>query len=215
METWEHLFDKGMACLDTFTAAGLPVPRWTFGGGTALMLQIHHRESHDIDLFLDDPQWLSYLSPRLNDTVEDLCTDYDEGARFLKLSVERQGEIDFIAAPTLTQPGVVQRQIHGRDVLLETPAEIVAKKLRYRGAGLQARDVIDIAVAWQMDRLALLDTSPTWNRNAPDIARRISVHRAHIDEFNQNLAMLHLLPPAEAVRSSALSLVEELLDAAE
>lgn len=29
---------------------------WSFGGGTAMMIQIGHRESHDIDIFLDDPQ---------------------------------------------------------------------------------------------------------------------------------------------------------------
>ena len=27
------------------------------------MLQIDHRESHDIDLFLSDPQFLPYLNP--------------------------------------------------------------------------------------------------------------------------------------------------------
>lgn len=37
--------------------------RWSFGGGTALMLQIAHRESHDIDLFIDDPQILPFLNP--------------------------------------------------------------------------------------------------------------------------------------------------------
>lgn len=38
-------------------------PAWSFGGGTALMLQINHRESHDIDVFIDDPQVLAYLNP--------------------------------------------------------------------------------------------------------------------------------------------------------
>lgn len=34
---------------------------WTFGGGTAMMIQIDHRESHDIDIFLDDVQLLPYV----------------------------------------------------------------------------------------------------------------------------------------------------------
>lgn len=29
---------------------------WTFGGGTAMMLQIDHRISQDVDIFLPDPQ---------------------------------------------------------------------------------------------------------------------------------------------------------------
>jgi hypothetical protein len=34
------------------------VDSWSFGGGTAMMLQIDHRESHDIDIFLPDAQLL-------------------------------------------------------------------------------------------------------------------------------------------------------------
>jgi hypothetical protein len=32
-----------------------------------MMLQIDHRESHDVDIFLPDPQFLSYLDPKLHD----------------------------------------------------------------------------------------------------------------------------------------------------
>ncbi len=42
---------------------------WTWGGGTVLMLRHQHRLSWDVDLFLNDPQLLSYLSPRLNDDI--------------------------------------------------------------------------------------------------------------------------------------------------
>lgn len=37
------------------------------GGGTRLMLAMAHRISDDIDLFIRDPQWIGYLTPRLND----------------------------------------------------------------------------------------------------------------------------------------------------
>jgi hypothetical protein len=35
------------------------------GGGTALMICAGHRLSKDIDAFIDDPQYLTFLSPRL------------------------------------------------------------------------------------------------------------------------------------------------------
>ncbi|QND61948.1 nucleotidyl transferase AbiEii/AbiGii toxin family protein (plasmid) [Mesorhizobium sp. AR07] len=35
----------------------------SFGGGMAMMIQIGHRESHDIDIFLDDPQLLGFIDP--------------------------------------------------------------------------------------------------------------------------------------------------------
>ena len=37
------------------------------GGGTRLMLALDHRISNDIDLFIRDPQWIGFLTPRLND----------------------------------------------------------------------------------------------------------------------------------------------------
>lgn len=39
----------------------------TLGGGTALMLQIGHRDSRDIDLFLPDPQLLGWIAAALAD----------------------------------------------------------------------------------------------------------------------------------------------------
>jgi hypothetical protein len=32
-----------------------------------MMLQIDHRESHDVDIFLPDPQLLPFLDPKLHD----------------------------------------------------------------------------------------------------------------------------------------------------
>jgi hypothetical protein len=54
---WAELFDQGMAIVDQANANGIAMNDWTFGGGTALMLQIGHRDSHDIDLFVSDAQY--------------------------------------------------------------------------------------------------------------------------------------------------------------
>jgi len=47
---WPALFDLAVEIFDRFEAANGFFPEWSFGGGTALMLQIDHRESHDIDI---------------------------------------------------------------------------------------------------------------------------------------------------------------------
>jgi hypothetical protein len=39
----------------------------------------------DVDIFVPDPQYLGYLSPRLNDAVEALTSRYLESANCLKL----------------------------------------------------------------------------------------------------------------------------------
>jgi len=50
-----------------------------------MMLQIDHRESRDVDLFLQDPQLLAFLDPQKHDFEFEICpSDYDgDGARFL------------------------------------------------------------------------------------------------------------------------------------
>ena len=79
------------------------IDRWTFGGGTAMMLQIGHRESHDVDIFLPDPQLLPFLDPGKRDfDFEIRPSDCGgDGTGFLKLSFEF-GEIAFIIAQALT-----------------------------------------------------------------------------------------------------------------
>ena len=59
------------------------------------------------------------------------------------------GEIDFIAAGTLISDPTTVAKVRGRTVTLETSAEIVAKKIFYRGASMQPRDMFDIACVRQ------------------------------------------------------------------
>lgn len=58
---WEDLLKEAYSIIDAVNRDGDILGCWTFGGGTAMMLQIDHRESHDVDLFLDDPQLLPYV----------------------------------------------------------------------------------------------------------------------------------------------------------
>ena len=64
------------------------------------MLRYGHRLSKDIDIFVPDPQYLGYVTPRLSERAADLTQDYTEAATFVKLQFD-EGEIDFVAAPNL------------------------------------------------------------------------------------------------------------------
>jgi len=57
---------------------------WSFGGGTVLMRRYRHRVSKDVDIFVPDPQYLGYLSPRLNDAADSLTSKYLETANSVK-----------------------------------------------------------------------------------------------------------------------------------
>ena len=133
------------------------------GGGTRLMLALDHRISDDVDLFIHDAQWIGFLTPRLNEALEDRLSGYEEDATWVKLKVSgsllnRKSECD----PTLP-------------FALEPVEEVIAKTLFYRGWTLTARDLFDwktvsehpqyrhvqdvLATVLGADRLALLSAS--------------------------------------------------------
>lgn len=125
----------------------------SFGGGTALMVQINHRESYDIDLFLNDAQLLNYLNPISQDYNLFLTpSSYVLDSKYLKINfnlkeegIDKSGEIDFICAGHITKNPTYKKVIEGYDVKIEHPYEIVAKKIVYRGREMPSRDIFDIA----------------------------------------------------------------------
>lgn len=111
------------------------------------MIRIDHRESHDIDIFLSDPQFIPLLNPESQGyKVSRLPDSYDtDGSRVLKLAYEGIGEIDFICCDSILDNPSEIREVLEQKVKLETSAEIIAKKVSYRGARLQPRDMFDLA----------------------------------------------------------------------
>jgi len=144
---WPTLFDLTIDILNHFEETQGFAPEWSFGGGTALMLAIDHRESHDIDIFLDDPQLLPYLNPQTQGyAIARLPNSYaSDGSRALKLAYEEVGEIDFICSAAIVADPYEKSEVRGQSVLLERPAEIIAKKVYFRGGSFQPRDMFDLA----------------------------------------------------------------------
>ncbi|CAN7745541.1 nucleotidyl transferase AbiEii/AbiGii toxin family protein [Variovorax sp. LjRoot290] len=136
-----------MALIDDIQKhGGLADPFWTLGGGTVLMFRYEHRLSKDIDIFVPDPQYLGFVTPRLSDTAAELTNDYTElPGSFVKLQFE-EGEIDFVAAPNLLDQAWEIWEIAGRSIRVETAAEIIAKKIYHRGNRATARDLFDLSL---------------------------------------------------------------------
>lgn len=115
------------------------------GGGSMLLRRYGHRKSLDIDLFVTDVRLVRWCSPMSNEAASDLFPDYSEEANAVKLITGMQ-EIDIIAAaPIILQNAVDPAVVEGRDVLIERPREIVAKKIVYRGRTFLGRDIFDMA----------------------------------------------------------------------
>lgn len=164
---WKGLFGHALTLVDEIARGGIAQPFWTFGGGTVLMLRYRHRRSRDVDIFVPDPQYLGYVTPRLNPVAERISRDYVEEAGHVKL-VRPEGEIDFVAAPNLTTPAFETWRIASRDVRVETAVEIVAKKMWHRGTTATARDLFDLAtvIEYEPKSLALAARFLVRNRGA-------------------------------------------------
>lgn len=99
---WQALLPRALVLIGEIRRhGGITDPFWTLGGGTVLMFRHRHRLSKDIDIFVPNPQYLGFVTPRLSDVAASLTGDYSEDpSAWVKLQFE-EGEVDFVAAPNL------------------------------------------------------------------------------------------------------------------
>jgi predicted nucleotidyltransferase component of viral defense system len=179
LKTWEILFQRALVLIDSTSASGTVLNNWSFGGGTVLMRRHRHRFSKDVDIFVPDPQILGYLTPRLNDAAESLTADYVEEANSLKLRFP-EGEIDFVASAPLTHNATTIEHLFGRDIAVETSAEIIAKKLWHRGDRFTARDIFDLAMVSEKEPEALVRIRPILRDRSEVVRERIAANKAKL-----------------------------------
>lgn len=157
---WKPLLERALFLLEDLSAVGgVRDPFWTLGGGTVLMFRHNHRASKDVDIFLSDPQYLGYLTPRLSDKAADMTTSYvEDPSSYVKLQFD-EGEIDFVAASNLLDDAWEWWEISGRKIRVETSAEIIVKKMYHRGQLATARDLFDLCMVIEREPEGLLTPS--------------------------------------------------------
>lgn len=200
---WALLFREACNLIDQVNSSSVIVDSWTFGGGTAMMLQIDHRESHDVDIFISDPQLLPFLDPKTHDfKFEIKPADYKgDGAKFLKLAFE-MGEIDFIVGNPITPDPTKSTHVEGREVLLETVPEIIAKKIFHRGTTIKPRDIFDIAAAARQNEAALLSALSECEAQARAAVQ--AIEKLNPEFVNAAIAELAIKEPFLDIASSAI-----------
>ncbi|MEI9425685.1 nucleotidyl transferase AbiEii/AbiGii toxin family protein [Mesorhizobium sp. Cs1299R1N1] len=187
---------------------------WSFGGGTAMMIQIGHRESHDIDIFLDDPQLLGFIDPSRSHLRFDLIpSDYQgDGLRFQKFAFENVGEIDFIVAGALTPTPVKTCEVEGRAVQLETIPEIIVKKVYYRGSEAKPRDIFDLAAAARSQLEPLVNALRAFPEQV--FKTRDRLEKLNPEFVDRAIAQLMIMPGYEASAADSLDTALAVLDEA-
>lgn len=207
---WKRLLRIACSLIEQANKDYKYIESWSFGGGTAMMLQIDHRESHDIDIFLNDPQLLGYLNPSLHDFDFELApTGYaSDGSNSLKL-VFSTGEIDFIVGQSLTHNPTSMHQIDGVYISLETIPEIITKKVFYRGRSIKARDVFDIAAGAEHYADAIVDALREYPKEVKLTLEAID--RLNPEFVNSTIEALMLREKYKELSKSAIIIAKEVL----
>jgi hypothetical protein len=190
LTAWEVLFQRALVLIEDARSVGIPVEEWTFGGGTVLMRRHHHRLSKDVDIFVNDPQFITYLTPRLNQTAESLTTNYVEDHNFVKLAFP-EGEVDFVASAPLTAAPAKIETLFGTNFLVETSTEIVAKKVWHRGAEFTARDIFDLAMVVEREPEAIQQIAPILRDRRDVVRARIARYGPALHESFDLLTVLN------------------------
>lgn len=185
---WSDLLPHALSIIEDIKKHGSQDPFWTFGGGTVLMFRYQHRLSRDIDIFVPDPQYLGFVTPRLSDVAAAVSTQYvEDQSSYVKL-IRPEGEIDFVASPNLTEKPFEIWNINGQPIRVETAAEIVAKKLWHRGERATARDLFDLSLVIEREPEALLKAAKFLQKNAQtfieQITNRQTILRLQFNEIN-------------------------------
>lgn len=210
---WPRLFSVACSLIDQVAErAGDHSFGWSFGGGTALMIHIGHRESRDIDIFLDEEQILGFLDPTKNDLrFADMPSDcLGDGARFQKFAFPGLGEIDFIVAVPLTDRPFESREVGGRETKLETVPEIIAKKVYHRGGTARPRDIFDMAAASRTHHADVV-------RALRAFPEQVAATGNHLDRLNPEfvtltIKQLMILPNYQDMAEQSLDMAKALIE---
>jgi len=203
---WTALFDAALKLTDHL-ATVIENPVWSFGGGTVLMLRLNHRFSRDIDLFVPDPQYLGHVTPRLCDVAESLTTEYVEAAEFVKLLLPT-GEIDVVVGEPLTERPWEVVAHRGRRILVETNAEILAKKMYHRGHQAKARDLFDLCTVADLDPAAIEVAAPFFKRYGDTFIAQLKANIGYVEEEFTQIQRIDYRRPFE----ECLTLAETVID---
>ena len=209
-DSWKNLFS---AAMQQIKQANLSSSMWTFGGGTVLMHKFNHRFSKDIDIFFSDRQLLGYISPRINDALEDRAIKYIEQDNFTKIYL-KEGEIDFILSPRISNCKPVQAIIEGEKIFLDHPVEIIAKKIEHRANEFKARDVFDLAIVYSQMKTTMLKNLDISKEKLICLKNRVcDLHESNILE-NQ-LQEISRLPAGEKIKGTEFELFKNFMCAME
>lgn len=209
--TQKDLFDIANQILTDYN-----IKEWSFGGGTALSyLYYQHRMSYDIDIFSEDYSAINRLVENREEIANNLGipsiqVEASPTAITFILNTEENGlKLDFVFSPALTsEPYTVKDIFDYTDIKVQTPMEIIAKKLKHREKAT-IRDFVDYAIVEEQDQLL----TKLKSEYIVDIDRYLDV----VDKFNNfdteafNLALQDLMPNMAVTKDDLSPIINNIM----
>jgi len=126
---------------------------YAFGGGTALSLcYFQHRLSFDVDIFIYDAQLMNYINPQIFfEDIEDEIEDYMCMSHQINMITKDGIYVNILSVKNLNPNKKDVLKLNNNSILVETPEEIIAKKIIFRKNENKVRDLLDIAFAIHND----------------------------------------------------------------
>jgi len=205
----KELFNISSQILDDYS-----IEEWSFGGGTALSaLYYQHRMSYDIDIFSEDFSAIQRLIDYKEEIAKNLGIDMIEvksSTTGITFGLDDGGlKLDFVYSPALSSNPYTTQDVFGHtNVKVQTPLEIIAKKLKHREKAT-IRDFVDYAIAEDRDQLL----TKLKSEGIVDIERYFDV----IDKFNNfdyvlfNEELKNLLPEQQLTKDDFTNTINNLM----
>jgi len=174
--TQKELFDISCQILSDYE-----IIDWSFGGGTALSAIFYqHRVSYDIDIFSEDFKSIDRLISNQEEIAKNLGIDMisvKSSTSGVTFGLDNGSlKLDFIYSTALTkEPYIIKDIFDYSDIKVQTPIEIIAKKLKYREKAT-IRDFVDYAIVEEHTGLL----TKLKSKGIVDIDRYFDV----VDKFN-------------------------------
>jgi len=151
--------------LELLRDVGIDAPS-ALGGGTALSaFYWQHRFSTDIDIFIysSEKNVLTKIDPKnANDDIKSRFSkinyegDLKKHPIYTEIAMDENSKMQFFTVNGFTTTPYSQVKLWGKDRLIESIEEIIAKKVYYRCGDANSRDLFDIAVAIYKDPTILI-----------------------------------------------------------
>ncbi len=195
---------------------GVPQQSIKFGGGTALaMYYFGHRLSFDIDLFVENRQYLSFFNPKIwIDDYDNFNSDeYRDDFNHIGVVTKDGIKIDILPDENSNKCYLdSSKDIFDFNIYIESIEDIIAKKIAFRKTDNKTRDIFDIAVVANNDEELLNNLTNKGKVTIQDLLDfKIALENLNLNKYNSQIKIIEPISKYQEIASKAPKIIIDIL----